>query len=67
VELWFAVPHPTLSEVMALMGGSKIRKRLSRTVDWVYTSSLITSVSPASWLQTKPWPMRLVVAAREVR
>jgi hypothetical protein len=48
VELWFAVPHPTLSEVM---DGSKIRKRLSGTVVWVYTSSLITSLSPASWLQ----------------
>ena len=62
MELWFAV----LSHAVGDMRGSKIRKRLSGTVDWVYTSSLITSESPAGWLP-KPWPMRLVVAVRDGR
>jgi hypothetical protein len=40
-----------------------IRKRLCRTMDWVYTSSLITNGSSADW-QCISRPMRLLVAGR---
>jgi hypothetical protein len=41
VEQWFAVP----SHIVGELRGTVIRKRLIGTLDWVYTSSLITSVN----------------------